>query len=158
MCDVNNEASMKAHYISIVLLLTLITQTGCKQESCITPALEREKITSTRVIEAAATLEKLSTSGKLKADFTSELDKNYGKLADKNTELFLFLTAIECYLSHGKVGEEIAKVLAEGVREKYLPKAGETTEISSLERGLIRNGDHAEAILETFKRLGYKVQ
>ena len=152
---------LKLQFLFIFVLLTLLT--GC---ACITPAIEKENIKNTRVLEAAAKLDKIQSSGNIKADFSKELDETFGKLSDSNTELYLFLTAIECYLKHGKIGQAIAVDLAQGVRKKYLamnpilskyPIAGISDQIHSLEQSVIRGGDHGEAILETYQRLGIGV-
>jgi hypothetical protein len=147
----------------IVPTVLLIGLMACKTDQCIIPALERQKVTDKKSIDVAAKLEHLPASGNVKTEFEKNVDQNFSTLPSEDTALFLFLTAIDCYLRRGEVGQEIARVLAQGVREKYLAakkvaSVGKEPRISALEQVKIREGNLGEATLQLYRNIGFRVE
>lgn len=78
-----------------------------------------------KTLELAGKLKTAMESGDVKAGYKAVLDGSFGKLSEANTELYLFLKAIECYLKQGKPeGNEMARVMATMLRERLAVRSG----------------------------------
>ncbi len=109
--------SLVAGTLAAVILIVL---QGCSaQKNCIQPppmtSIEQDQVAGAVALQLA----NVPVGGNVSANFSTTLNQTYDKLDEPDKALFLYLTAIECYLKEGKVGEDIANQMAQLVREKY---------------------------------------
>ncbi len=106
------------------------------------------------------TLPKNKTEAEVKAGWKKQVEVNFGRLSDANMSLFLFLRAIECYLKHGQVGGEIAKILALDLKNWWSARAvgsmGGGTGLGEFELAEINKSRHRDEILRVLKSVGIK--
>lgn len=132
---------------------------GCNGESCIKPPPLKSEADRKAAVTLAAELEKLNVDAKIQTDFGKVVNTAFDKLSEDNMTLYLLLSSIECYLKHGKIGQEVAKEMAQLVRTRWAAKAGlmgaADNRLTPRERDLIgQSGDMAPKILEQFNRIG----
>ena len=144
-----------------LLALALVSFLGCSQETCIKPPPLKSEADRKAAVTIAAQLEKLNADATIKTDFGNVVNTAFDRLSEDNMTLFLLLSAIECYLKHGKIGETVAQEMAQVVRTRWASKAGlmgaSDTRLTPRERDLIeRSGDMAPKILEQFNRVGIR--
>lgn len=120
-CSMNIIYVLAGIAISVVILVVIH---GCApQKNCIQPppmsSNEQDQIAGAVALQLA----NVPVGGNVSANFSATLNQTYDKLDEPDKALFMYLTAIECYLKEGKVGEEIAGQMAQLVRDKYGAKA-----------------------------------
>jgi len=146
----------------LMVLSWFVALAGCAKKPCILPALQRQQITDKKAVEVGGQLQQLPASGNLKTDFQKSVDQNFSQLPNEDMALFLFLTAIDCYLQRGEAGKDIAATLAQGVREKYLSVkkfagASPGPELTALELAKLRESkQYGEQIIHLYRGLGFK--
>lgn len=133
--------------VRFFLLCVFILAYGCTSLNCITPPPGMQEEKRKVAAEIAGKLTKIGAAeneGKLKADYEGFLKTEFATLSDRNTSLYLFLSAIDCYLKHGKVGHEIAREMAATVRKQWaslIGLSGAEPLLSPRERDEIRKSD-----------------
>lgn len=127
-------------------------------ESCIQPpatAVTGEDAIIGKI--AVDLVEKVVVDGSAEANFKSIVKADFSKLSDRNISLLLFLRAISCYLDQGLVGEEIARQMAQFVREEWSAQAGfrgKDGPLTPLELRYIEQSPDSEEIVSKLKGLG----
>lgn len=122
-------------------LLLVFLVSCCSHESCITPPPMATSEQNTVAGSIALSLAGAPASGSLSGSYSSIVKNDYDKLADNDKALFLFLKAIDCYLKDGKVGQDIAKQMAQAVQTKWASK-----EAPSIPTARLNFKDHAHKI------------
>lgn len=149
-------------WITIVYMLAVCslcaTGIGCEStESCITvPATSSEKDRSV-LIKAKAQLAQVPASGDLETRFNNIVKEEFDTISDEDKALFLFLTAIDCYLQRGAVGEQIALDMSQTVRARWGARkgfSGAPDTLQPIELREIREAEDGDAILRLFRSLG----
>jgi hypothetical protein len=110
-------------------------------------------------LDVSAKLQKIALDAgvKLQDEFKTVLEENFDKMSDSNVALYLFLNAIDCYLKSGKVGQDVAKMMAGTVHTRWGSSkgfAGITPSLTPAERALIAPSPFANQILGAFTSLG----
>ena len=95
----------------------------CNHQPCIQPPPMSTDEENSVAISLAAQLANIPVGGSLSTTFSNIVKNEYSMLNDNDKTLYLFLTAIQCYLQEGKVGEDIARQMAQIVKDKYDTKA-----------------------------------
>lgn len=108
--------------IAVSAALLAVLSSCCSRGPCIKPPPMESSEQNTVAANIAAQLAGAPAGGSLSISYSNIIKESYDKLSDNDKALFLFLTALQCYLHEGQVGAEIARTLAEGVRQKWLTK------------------------------------
>lgn len=131
-----------------------ILSSCCSHQNCITPPPMETSEQNTFAASVAAQLAGAPATGSLSASYSDIVKATYDKLSDASNDkaLFLFLTAIDCYLKDGKVGQDIAKQMAQLVQTKWSAKQGPpTARLVPLDK---RSPDLAPKIHSVLKQVG----
>ena len=128
----------------------------CSHQPCITPPPMTTEEQNNVAASIAAQLAGAPATGSLSVSYSNIVKDSYDKLQDNDKALFLFLLAIDCYLNEGKVGQDIAKNMAQAVQAKWGSKQGPVTARRiPLDQ---RSPDVAPRIHAILKRVGLDVQ
>jgi hypothetical protein len=100
----------------------LLAVSCCSHEPCIVPPPMETNEQNSIAVGIAAQLASLPVGGSLSTTFSNTVHNTYDKLADNDKSLYLFLLAIECYLKEGRVGQDIARQMAQMVQTKWTEK------------------------------------
>ena len=136
----------------LCLVLAFALASCCSHSQCITPPPMETSDQNTIAASIAVQLAGAPASGNLSTTYSDLVKNTYDKLADNDKALYLFLIAIDCYLKDGKVGEQIAKQMAQIVQAKWSSKQPPVTaRIKPLDQ---RSPDVAPRIHEILKKVG----
>lgn len=112
--------------IAALAFLVATFASCCSKQSCITPPPMSTSEQDSIAIGIAAQLASIPVGGSLNTTFSTIVKNEYDRLTDNDKTLFLFLSAIDCYLKEGQVGQDIAKTMAQIVKDKYSAKVAAT--------------------------------
>ncbi len=118
---------MRENMKLFAVLPLLVVLSCCSHQPCITPPPMTTEEQNNVAASIAAQLAGAPATGSLSASYSNIVKDTYDKLQDNDKALYLFLLAIECYLNEGKVGEDIAKNMAQMVQIKWGSKQGPVT-------------------------------
>lgn len=136
---------------AVCAALLALLSSCCSRGSCIKPPPMSSEEQNTVAANIAAQLAGAPAGGSLSVSYSNILKETYDKLSDNDKALYLFLVAIDCYLEDGKVGQEIAKQMAQAVQAKWAAKQPLTARSTKLEQ---RVPELAPRIRSIQKRLG----
>ena len=108
--------------ITLAALLLAVVSSCCTQHSCITPPPMTTDEQNSIAVGLAAQLANIPVGGSLSTNFSTIVKNEYDRLTDNDKTLYLFLSAIDCYLKEGQVGQDIAKSMAQMVNTKWSAK------------------------------------
>jgi hypothetical protein len=157
---------MKPSHIAILVGGVIVIGLGgwlifqpTKQTCHITPPPNTDKGDVKRAGDIAAKLQSAIKSADVKAEFASVLDTSYQTLSDRNVELYLYLTAIDCYLErNSESGNRIAEQMAALVRAKFANEQGNESlggPLTPKEQAAIEAGREGQDILRLFHKFGF---
>lgn len=141
---------------SSIFVFLLLASTGCRTCS-ITPPPTSTSADRTNAVEISSQLSKIVNAANITASFDSSVQNNFDKLSDSNAALLLFLNAIDCYLSHGKIGQDVANQMAQVVKQRWGAAnglAGGMPTLSPIEKHIIAESPDSEAITARLNEFG----
>lgn len=150
-------ASIAAATIIAIAFLTLH-----RDECTIDPPQTQSKEDREAIVKFAGKFGDVDgTPTEVEASFRRLVDENHQQLSDANACLLLELRAIDCYLKHGKVGEEIARQMVEMIYRRTMSQhkiagVGEPTQIKPLELLKLRDSLESDEIIKRLEDFGYK--
>jgi hypothetical protein len=88
------------------------------------------------------------------------VSNTFGTIPDKEATLYMWLSAIDCYLQRGKVGEELASRLTDFVINNYSTSKGQGSEglTTELLEGPIAASPLGPQIKELLNKFGVKAR
>lgn len=141
-----------------IALLSLLMACCTVDRPCIQPPPISDDQQHSIALGVSASLISAPISGSLTTNFTNVVNTKYDTLVDNDKALFLFLTAIECYLKEGEAGQEIAKSMATLVQNKWAAREAPPTARVSIPALLTkvdtRTPDLAPRIHSILKKVG----
>jgi len=147
--------------LAAFVMLCCIIQCACVSDStsCIEPPLYSSTTDSDTGGRITIDLERIDAKAITTIGWSEVVTRNFAQLSDENAALLLFLNAIDCYLSRGDIGMEVAKSMAESVREIWSARLGlkGSGQLVPLERESIeRSAGNADRIFVRLKQFGIK--
>jgi hypothetical protein len=135
--------------IAIVVIVFIVFP-----KPCLVPPPETNQSDSSQAGELAAKLEKLKDSADVKESYKSVINTTYGKLSQRNVELYLYLKTIDCL----KIKPDLAKEIVIIVRAKYGNEHGNESldsQLTNAEKKDLSETDAGRYVLRQFQAYGF---
>ena len=140
------------------VLCCLLCSCADKITSCITAPATSSEHDRSIMLKAEAELEQVPVSGNVQTGFKDIVKRQFDTISNEDKALFLFLTAIDCYLQRGVVGEEVARQMAQLVRERWGARKGfsgtSPKTLEPIELRELSKTEDGKQILQLFRSLG----